>query len=129
VTVFLTTHRLEEAERLCDRVAILNRRLRTIGKPGDLRDQLFTRTLTVKTLAPLTDPALVFSALPGVDGWRQVQDGAYVLAVSDPQVAAPATARALVTAGADVLSMQETHHSLEDVYLALLDQHEAKTSA
>ena len=42
VTVFLTTHRLEEAERLCDRVAILNTRLRTIGRPDELRDRLFT---------------------------------------------------------------------------------------
>ena len=38
VTVFLTTHRLEEAERLCDRVAILNTRLRAVGRPEELRD-------------------------------------------------------------------------------------------
>ena len=42
VTIFLTTHRLEEAERLCDRVAILNTTLRTIGRPSELRDQLLT---------------------------------------------------------------------------------------
>lgn len=41
VTIFLTTHRLEEAERLCGRVAILNTTLRTIGRPAELRDQLF----------------------------------------------------------------------------------------
>ncbi len=49
VTVFLTTHRLEEAERLCDRVAILNTRLRTIGRPDELRDRLFTKALVVRT--------------------------------------------------------------------------------
>ena len=64
VTIFLTTHRLEEAERLCDRVAILNTTLRTIGRPAELRDQLFARTLTVKTLAPLDDPGRVFGGLP-----------------------------------------------------------------
>ena len=37
VTIFLTTHRLEEAERLCDRVAILNTTLRLIGQPDELR--------------------------------------------------------------------------------------------
>ena len=47
VTIFLTTHRLEEAERLCDRVAILNTTLRTIGRPAELRDRLFARTLAV----------------------------------------------------------------------------------
>jgi ABC-2 type transport system ATP-binding protein len=64
VTIFLTTHRLEEAERLCDRVAIMNTTLRTIGRPGELRDRLFARTLTVATLEPLPDPGRVFAALP-----------------------------------------------------------------
>jgi len=121
VTIFLTTHRLEEAERLCDRVAILNTTLRTIGRPDELRDQMFARTITVRTLTPLADPGKVFAGLAGVDGWRA--DGAaasYVLAVSDPSVAAPAATRALVAAGADVLSIAESHHSLEDVYLELI---------
>jgi ABC-2 type transport system ATP-binding protein len=122
VTIFLTTHRLEEAERLCDRVAILNTTLHTIGRPDELRDQLFAKTLTVRTLAPLPDPGRVFAGLPAVDGWRQDGPAAYGLAVSDPAVAAPAITRALVAAGADVLSISESHHSLEDVYLTLIDQ-------
>ena len=48
-TIFLTTHRLEEAEKLCDRVAILNTTLRSIGQPQELRDQLFAKTLEVTT--------------------------------------------------------------------------------
>jgi len=120
VTIFLTTHRLEEAERLCDRVAILNTTLRTIGRPGELRDQLFSKSLTVRTLAALPDPGSVFNGLPAVDAWHQ--DGAsYVIAVRDPAIAAPAVTRALVNAGADVLSIAESLHSLEDVYLELID--------
>jgi ABC-2 type transport system ATP-binding protein len=46
--------------------------------------------------------------------------GGYVLVVSDPSVAAPVATRALVAAGADVLSIAEAHHSLEDVYLELI---------
>jgi ABC-2 type transport system ATP-binding protein len=42
VTVFLTTHRLEEAERLCDRIAILNTTLRIVGEPDELRRHLFS---------------------------------------------------------------------------------------
>ncbi len=122
VTIFLTTHRLEEAERLCDRVAILNTTLRTIGRPDELRDRLFARTLTVKTLVPLPEPSHVFAGLPSVDGWRADGPGAYTVAVSDTTVAAPAVTRALVAAGADVLSISEARHSLEDVYLELLDQ-------
>jgi len=120
VTVFLTTHRLEEAERLCDRVAILNTRLRTIGRPDELRDRLFTKTLLVRTAGPLTDPARVFT-VPGVEGWQLDGPAGYVLAVSDARAAAPEVARALVRAGADLLSLSEGRHSLEDVYLELID--------
>ena len=130
VTIFLTTHRLEEAERLCDRVAILNTTLRTIGRPKELRDQLFAKALTVSTVSPLEDPAHVFADLPAVDGWRQDGPGRYVLPVSDSRVAAPAVTRALVAADADVLSISESHHSLEDVYLELIDETEtAKAEA
>ena len=122
VTIFLTTHRLDEAERLCDRVAILNTTLRTIGRPDELREQLFARTLTVRTLVALPEPDRVFGGLAAVDGWHQDGPAAYVLAVSDPAVAAPAATRALVAAGADVLSISQSHHSLEDVYLELIDQ-------
>jgi ABC-2 type transport system ATP-binding protein len=124
VTTFLTTHRLDEAERLCDRVAILNTSLRTIGRPGELRDQPFARALTVRTAAPLDDPGNVLGGLPGVDGWRLDDNGSYILTVSDPQVAAPGVARALVAVGADVLSIGESRHSLEDVYLELIDHDE-----
>ena len=41
--------------------------------------------------------------------------------MTDPAVAAPAVTRALVAANADVLSIGESHHSLEDVYLELID--------
>ena len=121
VTIFLTTHRLEEAERLCDRVAILNTTLRLIGRPDELRKQLFRRSVDVRLRAPLDDPKAVFGTVPGVEGWGQTPSG-YSLTVSDPDRAAPALARALVGAGADILSIAEARHSLEDVYLELIDE-------
>ena len=122
VTIFLTTHRLEEAERLCDRVAILNTTLRTIGTPSDLRERLFARTLVLRLLAPLPGPGQVFSGLPAVTGWQPDGAAGYVLTVDDPAVAAPGVTRALVAAGADVVSIAESRHTLEDVYLELVDE-------
>jgi ABC-2 type transport system ATP-binding protein len=122
VTIFLTTHRLEEAERLCHRVAILNTTLRLIGRPADLRAQLFTRKLEVRTRNEIGDASLLFSGLSGVQGWEQEPTGSYTLTVSDPDAAAPDVARALVRAGADILSIAESRHSLEDVYLELIDE-------
>jgi ABC-2 type transport system ATP-binding protein len=130
VTIFLTTHRLEEAERLCDRVAVLNTTLRAIGRPDELRDQLFAKTLTVRTLAPILEADRVFGGLPALNSWRQDSVSRYILTVSDEAVAAPAITRALVAAGADVLSIAESHHSLEDVYLELITEDvEARTEA
>jgi ABC-2 type transport system ATP-binding protein len=76
----------------------------------------------VRTLAPLAGPGRVFAGLPGVDGWRPDGDAGYLLTVSDPRTAAPAVIRALVEAGADVLSVGESRRSLEDVYLQLVDE-------
>jgi ABC-2 type transport system ATP-binding protein len=122
VTIFLTTHRLDEAERLCDRVAILNTTLRTIGRPDELRERLFRAALEVRTLASLPEPARVFDELPSISAWEQIGLTTYALTVTDSTIAAPAVTRALVAADADVLSIAETRHSLEDVYLELIDE-------
>jgi len=122
VTIFLTTHRLEEAERLCDRVAILNTTLQLIGRPDELREQLFKKTLEVRVRTPLKDPDRVFTGLPAVEGWELDEQGEYVLKVSDLSIATPEVTRALVAAGADVLLIAESRHSLEDVYLELIDE-------
>jgi ABC-2 type transport system ATP-binding protein len=127
VTIFLTTHRLDEAERLCDRVAIMNTSLRTIGTPDELRRTLFTRSIAVATAAPLEHPSKVFDGLTAVEGWQPDGPTGYLLTVTDPAAAAPGVTRALVAAGADVLSIGETRHSLEDVYLELIEDREGRS--
>jgi ABC-2 type transport system ATP-binding protein len=70
-----------------------------------------------------------------VEGWQPADTSAigatgatgYALAVSDPAQAAPAVARALVAAGADVLSIAESRHTLEDVYLELVNDEEGRS--
>jgi len=120
VTVFLTTHRLEEAERLCDRIAILNTTLRIIGAPDDLRRQLFSSALEVQTAAPLADPDSFFGGVNGTDGWKPVGDASYRVNVRDPAAVAPELARAIVESGAGLVRLSEATHSLEDVYLQLV---------
>ena len=122
VTIFITTHRLEEAEQLCHRVAILNTTLRLIGRPDELRAQLFNRTLEVRTRGAIDDVGRVFAGVAVVQGWELSPSGSYQLTVADPELAAPDLARALVGAGVDILSIAEARHSLEDVYLELVDE-------
>jgi ABC-2 type transport system ATP-binding protein len=122
VTIFLTTHRLEEAERLCDRVAIFSTTLRSVGRPDELRDRLFKKQLLVETVAGLATPETVFGPIASVESWSAEGSSSYLLSVSDTKAAAPEVARALVGAGADILSIAESRHSLEDVYMELVDQ-------
>ena len=108
----------------------MNTQLLTIGRPEDLRQTLFNRSLTVSTAAPLAQPEQVFAGLPAVQGWQATEPGipaSYLVTVSDPAKAAPAVTRALVAAGADVLSIAESKHTLEDVYLELVDDTEGQT--
>jgi ABC-2 type transport system ATP-binding protein len=120
VTIFITTHRLDEAEKLCDRVAIMNTTLRTVGTPAGLRDQLFQKSLVVTTVQPVPTPEQFFTGIKGVESCHVDSGTSYVLSVSEPRVAAPEVVRSLVNAGADVLSIRETQHTLEDVYLELI---------
>ncbi|MCL5048866.1 MAG: ABC transporter ATP-binding protein [Firmicutes bacterium] len=122
VTIFLTTHRLEEAEKLCHRVAILNTTLKLIGSPAELREQLFSRNLEIKTGSQIIEPERIFTDISGIQSWEQSVSGSYIVNVSDPDVVAPWIVRALVGAGIDVLAIGETRHSLEDVYLELINE-------
>jgi ABC-2 type transport system ATP-binding protein len=92
-----------------------------IGRPAELHDLLFAKTLAVTVAATLPSPDAVFSGLPGVQGFSLAEDDTYLLRVTDPAIAAPAVTRALIAVGADLLSIGESRHSLEDVYLQLLD--------
>lgn len=122
VTIFLTTHRLEEAERLCDRVAILNTTLRIVGRTAELRKQLFQPSLIIVTAAPLAKPEELFAAVPSVGPWSVRDSATYEVNTRDPRTSAPLLVRALVDSGADVISIGESKHSLQDVYLQLVDE-------
>ena len=111
----------------------MNTQLLTIGRPDELRHALFSRSLTVTTAAPLAQPEQVFTGLPAVRGWQAAAPpsangpASYVVTVTDPAQAAPAVTRALVAARADVLSIGESRHTLEDVYLELVEDTEGRT--
>ena len=120
-TLFLCTHNLYEAERLCDRVAVFKHRLREIDTPARLRGRLFGREVVVELGAPGDAFAAAARAVGGVEA--VTVDGASLrLRVADPEAVNPSVVRALVQAGADVRFVTEVRRSLEDVYLALVGE-------
>lgn len=123
-TIFLTTHNLDEAERLCDRIGVINTRLLVVDTPAALRRQLFGRQV-VFHLA--NDPAAFLSLVEEVAAVRhaRARDGKLVLALDDPEVHNPEIVRRLAAAGAEIQFVGELRYSLEDVYLQLVQSERA----
>ncbi len=120
-TVFLTTHRLDEAERLCDRVAIVSTRLVSIGTPAELIAR-FSGLLEVRLREPLQDPGTVFGVVDGIRSWENGRGaGVYLVDVADRDEGAANIARAVVGAGASLIRLSAADASLEDAYLELLN--------
>jgi ABC-2 type transport system ATP-binding protein len=118
-TIFLCTHNLDEADRLCDRIAVFNTRLLALDTPAALRRQLFGRT-AVFHLSEMA-PSFVdrVRALPEI-GEVRVVDRKLVISLENPEAENPRIVRALVEAGADIQFVGELRRTLEDVYLSLV---------
>jgi ABC-2 type transport system ATP-binding protein len=118
-TVFLTTHHLEEADRLCDRVAVFRRTLRVLDTVENLRRTLFGRQLTVTVLGAGEAHEALVRGVAGVS--ELVRDGDRLLMqVDDPDRVAAEVVRALVLADARVTRVGEVRQPLERVYLELV---------
>ena len=118
-TIFLTTHNLDEADRLCSRVAIFKTRLITVDTPADLRRRLYGRQVVfhVEHLDPAW--AGLVGALPFVKDVRAV-DGKLLVGLDHPETENPVIVRRLVEAGAAIQFVGEVRHSLEEIYLRLI---------
>ncbi|MEZ4370286.1 MAG: ABC transporter ATP-binding protein [Polyangiaceae bacterium] len=118
-TIVLCTHNLDEAERLCDRVGVLNRRLLRVDTPERLRRELYAQVTRVE-LDQLT-PALLDQVreLPFVERVR-AEGNQLFATIADYELYNPDLVRALVEAGASILAIDHEPHSLEQVYFDLL---------
>jgi ABC-2 type transport system ATP-binding protein len=122
LTVLLTTHYLEEADRLASRLAIVDRgRVVTTGTPDELKGELRGDVVQVELPAPSdgADADLVRRVLGGLPAVRDVViAGRDVSARSDDGAAAvPAVLAALQQAGVNAASVAVARPSLDDVYL------------
>jgi len=123
-TIILNTHNLDEADRLCDRIGVLNTELLALDTPAALRREVFGRKVVfhVAELRPEYEATVAdFSFVEAVES----VDGRLVVTLDDPEERNPALVAALVNAGAQVQFVGEIRKSLEDVYLHLMDNGDA----
>jgi ABC-2 type transport system ATP-binding protein len=118
-TIFLTTHYLDEADALCDRVLIIDN-----GKivAGDSPEELKRRISgDVVTLAVSGDPGVASGVLAGQRGVRDIAIDQHLLrlAVENGEEALPGLLRALDAAGIMLMSIQLARPTLDDVFLTL----------
>ncbi|HYS26909.1 MAG TPA: ABC transporter ATP-binding protein [Vicinamibacterales bacterium] len=117
--VLISTHNLDEVERVADRVAVLRARLIALDTPAALRARLFGSRVLVRLAGPAAPFADVLK--PACADVR-TEDRTLSIAVSDVERATPGIVRALVQSGADVVSVVADEAPLEEVYLRLLQK-------
>ena len=124
-TILICTHNLDEAERLCDRVAVVRSQLIALDRPAALRARLYGRKTEVR-LARIDDRMI--AAVRGLSFVREVsmEDGSLIVSLDDPVTQNPALIRELVRSGGEVISVREQEHSLEEIYLKLIEQERAR---
>jgi ABC-2 type transport system ATP-binding protein len=118
-TIFLNTHMLDEADRICDRVGILKTKLVAEGTPEELRESLFART-TIVQLETVNEEVTSAVKKLGI-GRVDVADGNKLLiSVRDPDKENPDIVHAIDAAGGRIRSVHQSNPTLEDVYLKLV---------
>jgi ABC-2 type transport system ATP-binding protein len=120
-TILINTHNLSEAERICDTVALVKNKTVKIGSPKTLARGLFSRTISI--VMQKIPPSLLkdISSLDFISQ-AQVNGNQLILNVRNPEEDNPQVVSWLMKQGLQVQFVTEEEHSLEDVYLKLIEE-------
>ena len=118
-TIFMTTHNLDEAERLCDRVGIFQQKLLTVDSPSNLREKMFGRKVVFHLSEVKPEWIDLVTNIAGAGNVEAV-DNKLVISLQEPEASNPEIIKALVMAGAQLRFVGEIRHSLEQIYLEMV---------
>ena len=119
-TIFLCTHNLDEADRLCSEIGVFKQRLLKVDSPSRMKTTLFGRQIEIRVRQADTSLATWANRFDFVKH-AELTDNRLVVGVDNPEEQNPILVKALVEAGNDVQFVSEIRHSLEDVYLSLIN--------
>ena len=116
--VVISTHNLDEVDRIADFVAVLRTRLVALDTPAALRSRLFGKRVSIT----VTEPAIKFEPIVRAAGGQDIKTDhdTISVAVEGDNLVAPAIVKALVDAGARIVSVIPEERPLEEVYLRLM---------
>ena len=117
-TVFLNTHNLDEAQRICDRIAILNTKLMATGTPDELEGSVRGRRTVIRL--EKTNDAILAALKQLQIGSVSVDGNRLTIDVKEPDKENPPIVQAIVQAGGRVQSVTVGGSDLEDAYLKLV---------
>ena len=119
-TVFLCTHNLDEADRLCDRIAFFRHKVIRIDTPDHLRAELYGRATEFRLMpSPRAEDLARVLAVEGVRD-AHLENGSIIVEAPDPLRTNPLLVRALLDGGAEIAFITERKPHLEDVYLRIV---------
>jgi len=118
--VIISTHNLDEAERMADRVGVLKRRFLAVASPNDLRRRIFGSRVKITIAADADSFRGVIEHAGGRD--LTVTGRALAFTLDDIEAGTPPVVAALVRAGAAIVSVTPEDQPLEDVYFALVGE-------
>ncbi len=124
-TIFINTHNLDEAERLCDRIAILKTKLIAVDSPKNLERSLYNRKTIVHLVSVNSSVVTAVQRLNSVKNLR-TSDNKLILDIDNPEKDNPDVVRTIVEAGGNIQYVTELRTSLEDVYLKLIREASAQ---
>ncbi len=118
-TIIITTHNLDEADRLCDRIAVFKTRLLALDTPANLRLKLFGRAVVIH-LATAREEFVEALRRKSYVQKADLVDSKLIVKLDDPEKRNPELLRELIGLGAEVQFVGELRQSLEDVYFQLI---------
>lgn len=122
-TILLSTHHLEDAEKLCDRVMIVNRGKRiTDGTPESLRKRAGKPVLEVTLRNDRIEVAESIRRIAAVNAVAMNDPKRLLITLDEPDSATPEVVAAIVRAGGEILGVKVLAPSLEDIYLQLVKE-------
>jgi ABC-2 type transport system ATP-binding protein len=119
-TIFLNTHNLDEAQRICDRIGIIKTRLLRIGSPEELRESLTKPKIEVRLVE--VNETMVSALRKAIQNKIEVSGSKLIIDVTDPDKENPAIINAISSSGGQIREVSQIIPTLEDVYLQIVKE-------